>query len=191
MDCFSTDADARDDGALGVLRPLLLLSLAAIAVFAQSYTVLADGGVVQMQRSAGPFVITVFTAPAPLRSGPVEISIMIQDRNNQQPVLDAKITIILQKEGCQAIKSEARRELSKNKLLYAALLSIPGDGPWAIEATVVRNTEEHRINGVLTVAPPRPFLLTYWWALALPPVTIGLFVINQWLKRRLKTGWKI
>ncbi len=188
MDCFSADADARNDGALNALRPLLLLSIVAIAFSAQGYHAFADGGIVQIQRSAGPFVITVFTAPAPLRAGMAEISIMIQDSNNQHPVLDAEVTVILQRGGGKAIKAEAKREKSKNKLLYAALLNLPEAGRWEIGVTVVKNSEEIGISGVLTVAPPHPFLLTYWWVLALPPVTIGLFVLNQWLKRRLKAG---
>lgn len=188
MDRFSTDADARNDGPLSVLHALLFFGLAAVTLLAQSYPVLADGGVVQIQRSAGPFIITVFTAPIPLRAGPAEISIMIQDNKNQNPVLDAKVAAMLGRDGGETIKVEARREQSKNKLLYAALLSIPEAGRWEIEVTVVKNFEEHKITGVMTVAPPRYFLLTYWWALALPPVTIALFVLNQWLKRRQKAG---
>jgi hypothetical protein len=184
MDYFSADADARTDGALTMSRALLLLSLVAVALFAQAYPALADGGVVQIQRSSGPFVITLFTAPAPLRAGPTDISIMVQDSNNH-PVLDAKVTVRLYGEGGKAIKAEAGREKSKNKLLYAALVNLREAGRWEIEVTVVRNSEEIRINGVMIVAPPRLFLLTYWWPLALPPVAIGLFVINQWLKSKM------
>jgi hypothetical protein len=185
MDNFTADADARIDGALTVLRALFHLNLVAVALFAQSYPAFADGGILQMQRSAGPFVITVFTAPAPLRAGPADISILVQDSSNHNPVLDAKVTVSLYREGGEAIKAEARREQSKNKLLYAALLNLPEEGRWKIEVIVVRNSEEAKIGGAIIVAPQRPFLLTYWWTLALPPVAIGLFVINQWLKRKI------
>ncbi len=184
MDYFSADADARTDGALIVLRVLFHLSLVVVALFAQAHPALADGGIVQMQRSSGPFVITVFTAPVPLRAGPADISILIQDSSNH-PILDAQVWVILHKEGGEAIKAEARRGRSKNRLLYAALLNLPEAGRWEIEVAVVKNSEETGISGVMMVAPPRSFLLIYWWTLAIPPVAIGLFVINQWLKGKL------
>jgi hypothetical protein len=184
MDYFSTDADARIDGALTVLRALILLNLVAAALFAQAYHALADGGILQMQRSSGPFVITVFTAPVPLRAGPADISILIQDNNNH-PVLDAQVTMIIRRESREAIKAEARRGQSKNRLLYTALLSLPEAGRWEIEVAVVRNSEETWISGVMMVAPPQSFLLSYWWTLAIPPVAICLFVINQCLKGRI------
>jgi hypothetical protein len=191
MDRFSAHADARDDGALSVRRPLLLLCLVAVVLFAQGYQVFADGGIVQLQRSAGPFVITVFTAPAPLCAGPADVSIMIQERNSMHPVLDAEVIVILQRDGGETIEAAAKRVQSKNKLLYTALMLVPKAGRWEIEVMVLRKPEEIRIGGTMTVAPPRHFLPTHWWVLALPPVTIGLFVINQWLKRRLKSGWKM
>jgi hypothetical protein len=163
------------------LLPLLPFFAFFVFTLAWVYPALADGGVVQMQRSAGPFVITVFTAPAPLRAGPADISIMVQDGDN--PVLDAEVTVRFHREGGEAIEAEATRERSKNKLLYAALVSMPEAGSWEIDVAVVRNSEETRIDGVMIVAPPPPFLLTYWWTLALPPVAIGLFVINQWLRK--------
>jgi FixH len=184
MDYFSADADAWTDGALTVLRALFHLSLVVVALAAQACPALADGGIVQMQRSSGQFVITVFTAPVPLRAGPADISIMIQDSNNH-PVLDADVTVILHREGGESIKAEAKRGQSKNRLLYTALLSLPEAGRWEIEVAVVRNTEKTRISGVMMVAPPRSFLLTYWWTLAIPPVAIGLFIINQWLKAKI------
>jgi hypothetical protein len=189
MDYFSADADARTDGALIVLRVLIHLSLVVVALFAQTHSALADGGIVQMQRSSGPFVITVFTAPVPLSAGPADISILIQDSNNHS-ILDAQVSVFIHREGVEAIKADARRDQSKNRLLYSALLNLPEAGRWEIEVAVVRNSEETRVSGVMMVAPPRSFLLTYWWTLALPPVVIGLFVINQWLKKRLRAGWK-
>ncbi len=174
-----------------VFRVLFLLYLCIVLILAQVSPALADGGIVQMQQTSGPFLITVFTAPAPLRAGPAEISLMIQDSNNQQPVLNAEVILILSREeGMENIKVEARRAQAKNKLLYTALLNLPEAGRWKFEATVVSISEEARISGVMTVAPPRAFLLTYWWSLALPPICIGLFAINQWLKRRLMNGWK-
>ncbi|MBO0798566.1 MAG: hypothetical protein J2P31_07065 [Blastocatellia bacterium] len=150
-------------------------------------TALADGGVMQLHRSSGPFVITVFTAPAPLRAGTVDISVMVQDSRSQSPLLDANIVVSLYNEDGKAIKAEARRDLSRNKLFYSAIVILPEAGRWTIEVTVRRNSEETRIDGAMTVAARESVLLANWWALALPPAMIVLFMLNQWLKSRMNS----
>ncbi|MBO0722964.1 MAG: hypothetical protein J2P41_19215, partial [Blastocatellia bacterium] len=80
-------------------------------------TALADGGVVQLHQSSGPFVITVFTAPTPLRAGTADISVMVQDSQSDSPLLDANVIVSLYSEDGKALKAEARRALSRNMLL--------------------------------------------------------------------------
>jgi hypothetical protein len=173
-----------------VFRAALLLSFGAAALLIQVSHGLADGGVLLMKQSSGALWIAVFTEPAPLRAGLADISVLIQDRDSQQPVLNAEVMVVLHRKGRETIRTQARREQAKNRLLYAALLNLPEAGRWEMEVTVVRNSEEAKISGVMTVAPPRPFLLTYGWPLAFPPISIGLFVMNQWLKRHPKGRWK-
>src|SRR6185369_1449073 len=104
---------------------MLVVAIAWIASIIQAH---ADGGVVQFKKSAGPFVITVFTTPSPLRAGPVDISLLIQSRENQQPALDCQALVQLRKEGAMNIRSEATHEAAQNKLLYAAQAHIPEPG---------------------------------------------------------------
>ena len=99
----------------------MLITMAWIACIIRAN---ADGGAVQFEKSAGPFVITVFTTPSPLRAGPIDISLMIRSRNSQQPVLDCQTVVQLRKEGAMSIRSEATREAAQNKLLYAAPLKV-------------------------------------------------------------------
>ncbi|HEV3163089.1 MAG TPA: hypothetical protein VGZ22_03530, partial [Isosphaeraceae bacterium] len=40
---------------------------------------LADGGTLRVSERQGAYEVTVFTAPAFLRAGPVEISVLVQD----------------------------------------------------------------------------------------------------------------
>src|SRR5689334_6537031 len=93
---------------------MLLSAIAWVAGIIQAH---ADGGVVQFEKSAGPFVITVFTTPSPLRAGPVDISLMIQSHDSQQPVLDCQAIVQLRKEGAASIRSEATHETAQNRLL--------------------------------------------------------------------------
>src|SRR5262245_48899009 len=156
----------------------------AAAVLALNSRARADGGFVELHQAVGPFVVTVFTAPVSLRAGPVDISILVQDRANGQPVLDGEVLVRLQGEGGVTLVERATREMAQNKLLYSALMTLPEAGPWKLEVTIKRGKEAASVLGQMSVAAPRPFLLSYWRSLSLPPVVIALFALNQWLKRR-------
>jgi hypothetical protein len=166
---------------------MLLVAIAWSAGIIEAH---ADGGAVQFAKSAGPFVITVFTTPSPLRAGPVDISLMIQSRDSQQPVLDCQAFVQLRKEGAMNIRSEATHEAAQNKLLYAAPVNIPEPGLWELEVAIQRGDDSINVAGEITVASSNPVLLVYWRSLALPPLLISLFALNQWLKRRSTKGGK-
>ena len=143
----------------------------------------ADGGTLQFKKSAGPFSITVFTTPSPLRSGPVDISLIIQSSDNQ-PLLDCVTEVQLRKEGEVSIRSEATHGAAQNKLFYAAQVRIPKAGVWDLEVTIRRGDDSAKVSGTITLAASKPVLLVYWRSLAIPPILISLFALNQWLKRR-------
>jgi hypothetical protein len=166
----------------------MAMLLIAIACFARMIQAHADGGAVQFERAAGPFVITVFTTPSPLRAGPVDISLMVQDRDSQQPVLDCQALVQLRKEGATSIRSEATHEAAQNKLLYAAQVKVPESGLWELEVAIQRGDDSINVVGEIIVASSVPVLLVYWRSLALPPLFISLFAVNQWLKRRSGKG---
>ena len=70
------------------------LSVSILLMLAQAIA-LADGGAVELRKEAGAFVITVFTSPAPLSSGPVDVSLLLQNRNGLEPLLDADVSLLL------------------------------------------------------------------------------------------------
>jgi len=162
--------------------------LIAIAWSARIMPALADGGTVQFEKPAGPFVITVFTTPSPLRAGPVDISLMVQDRENRQPVLDCQALVQLRKEGAMSVRSGATHEAAQNKLLYAAQVNLSEPGPWELEVAIEHGSDSINVAGQIAVAASAPVLLVYWRSLALPPLFISLFALNQWLKRRSVKG---
>ena len=166
---------------------MLLIAITGFAGIIQAH---ADGGTVQFEKSAGPFVITVFTTPSPLRAGPVDISLMIQSRDSQQPVLDCQALVQLRKEAAINIRSEATHEAAQNKLLYAAPVNVPEPGPWELKVAIQHGDDSINVSGEITVAPANPVLLVYWRSLILPPLLISLFAVNQWLKRRSTKGDK-
>jgi hypothetical protein len=91
LDRFPADADARDgDAMIKILFPAVAISLQAVAF--------ADGGSIQLRREAGDLAITAFTSPVPLSVGLSDISVLIQNRNALDPVLDADVRLILHSE---------------------------------------------------------------------------------------------
>jgi hypothetical protein len=168
--------------------PLMAMLFVAIALFARVMPAHADGGAVQFEKSSGQFVITIFTAPSPLRAGPVDIGLLVRDRKDQQPVFDCQVLIQLHKEGAMSIRSQATHEAAHNKLFYAAQVKIPESGLWELEVEIHHGDQSIVFNGEIAVASASPVLLVYWRSLALPPVLISLFAVNQWLKRRRVKG---
>jgi len=164
-------------GSHGLLLMFALLTLCTPAH--------ADGGLVVLHQETGPFIVTVFTAPNPLRAGPVDISVLVQNPANDQPVLDGDVLVRLRSEGGMTLKAQATREMAQNKLLYSALMTLPEAGRWEMAVTIKQGDQAASILGQVSAAAPRPFLLSYWRSLSLPPIFVGLFVLNQWLKRRI------
>jgi hypothetical protein len=107
-------------------NPKLLLP---VAIMLAQASALADGGTVQLRQDAGPFVITVFTSPAPLSAGPVDISLLLQNRNGLEPVLDANVSLLLRANASGSeIRARPTREQAQNKLLYAAPVTFAESG---------------------------------------------------------------
>jgi hypothetical protein len=168
---------------------LFKLLLPALVILAQA-TALADGGAVQLRREAGDLVITVFTSPSPLSVGPVDISLLLQNRDSLEPVLDAKIALLLHRDamttGGSGIEFEAgpTREQARNKLLYAAPVMFSQPGKWQIAVSVLRNGKKTDAVGIFEVMPAPAKAVAYAGYIAFPPVMIGLFMLRERLIRR-------
>lgn len=145
----------------------------------------ADGGAVQLRKEVGDLVATVFTSPSPLSVGPVDISVLLQQRSGLEPVLDANVFVFLRDQASGAeIQAHPTREQARNKLLYAAPLMFSKQGKWEITITVGRNGKETGVAGILEVAPAPGRAVSYAGFIVFPPVMIGLFVIRERLIRR-------
>jgi len=157
----------------------LAVGLSALSLRAQ-----ADGGLVQLRQMAGPFVVTVFAAPSPPRVGLVDVSVLAQDRADGRAALDVEVFVRLRSAGGTIVAGRATREASRNKPLYSALMNLPEAGKWELEVTIKKGKSADSAFGQLSVAAPRPFLLSYWRSLSLPWVVVTLFAMKEWLKRR-------
>src|SRR5262245_51477742 len=147
----------------------------------------ADGGVVLCRRTGAPFDITVFFAEMPLRPGPADLSVLLEQAEGHSPILDAQVFIELEHERGMIIRAEATRSQARNKLLYCSLIDVPLSGQWKMRVHVIHGDNAADVFSNLVVAAPQPLLLSYWKLTAAPPVVIILFIVNQWLRRRSDT----
>lgn len=152
--------------------------------FLAANLLLADGGVVQFRRQSGSLSITLFGAPAPLRAGVADFSVLVETIADTSAALDASVELRLSKPGEQPIALPATRAQAANKLLYAAQPRIPSAGVWQADVQVTRNGMTFDASGEVHVLPQESPMEVVWPYLALVPVGVLFFLVNQWLKSR-------
>jgi len=146
----------------------------------------ADGGVVRLSQLAGPFGVTIFSAPAPVRVGLADISVLVQRRDSHAIVLDADVALrlVAQADPSLTIATAATHQAATNKLLYAASVDFPMSGAWRLAAIVQDSTGVAEVVTEVMVEAPAPPLATYWPYFSVPPLAIVLFGLHQWLAAR-------
>ena len=174
---------------------------AAMALLATTSSHLrADGGITVGQIERDGLRITVFAAPVPIRAGPLDVTLLVQEIPSNEPVTDAVISCSVQKIGppspgpvrlpawCSSIATGARIPAtsahSRNKLLLGAYLPLTEPGRWELDIQVTRGPAH--FTGALRLdaaAPPTP--VSIWWPLiALVPAAIILYA-----SRSRRSSW--
>jgi hypothetical protein len=167
-------------------------------ILATSRLAFADGGAIQFQGDTGAYRLTIFTQPPTLRAGPVDITVLLQDRSQLNPLLDAKVTFDLRAldgnatnmapwmpPACAMNKTAGLSDIAaklghgENRLFYGSVVQIPGSGHWQLQTRIQRGTETAEISTVLNVGPARPPILAYWRLFLLVPAGILGFVLHQ------------
>jgi len=170
--------------------------LAVLAVWALTGTlspppVAGDGGTMRVVEPAGPFVVGVFSTPEPLRVAPADLSVLVLERANGRPVLDAAVALELRPpDGSNDApqRLEATHAQATNKLLYAATFRPTVAGEWTLHVTVERGTEAADVGCPLPVVRDRAGLAAIWPYLAIPPVAVALYALRAWLSDRRRQG---
>ena len=190
-------------GLVRLLRWLLIFGLSLSNAH-------ADGGIVRLREAKGPFLVTIFTAGAPVQDGPGDVSVLVQRRDSGDAILDAAVGLLftppapsvskpieqlcgapgaapqVQNPGQRATKFSVRatRAQASNKLLYAAPVRFAVPGEWTLEAVVTRGSDSARVSCVIAVSPPAGRLIGLLPYLLLPPLVMVLFSINQSLRKQ-------
>jgi hypothetical protein len=149
-----------------------------------------DGGAVRLSQQAGPYRVTVFTAPTPLRAGPVDVSVFVQDGAGGEPLPDVTVRITLTPAGRsgQALEARASREAATNKLFQAATFDLATPGPWQLVTAVEGPRGEARCVCEIEVEAPPPRWVELWPWFAWPVVPVVLYALHQVLGRKGRQG---
>jgi len=205
MNRTHSNASLQSERALARILVWVTISLLPLAAK-------ADGGVMRMRQTQGPFVVTIFSLPGAANGLPTDVTVMVQRRNSGAVVMDATVDLSLvapagarlnpgdvlcglarnlPSPGAPAVLAEpasfpATHAQAVNKLLYGASLTLRAAGNWQLRATVRQGDEEARVACVLPVGMPPNKVAALWPCLALPPIAIALFAVNQWLRFKLE-----
>ena len=160
----------------------------------------ADGGITVGQIEREGLRVTVFAAPVPIRAGPLDVTLLVQEISSNRPVTDAIVFCSVRKLSppspgpirlpawCSSIAPGSRIPAtsahSRNKLLFGAYLPLTEPGRWELDIQVTRGPAH--FTGALRLdaaAPPTP--VSIWWPLiALVPAAIILYA-----SRSRRSSW--
>jgi hypothetical protein len=145
-------------------------------------TARADGGTLRLAQQQGPYRIAVFTDPTPLRTGPVDVSVLLQDASTGEPFPEVPVLLELTPEDRpeETLRVEAGLSAS-NRLFRAATVDL-GAGRWQVAVRVFGPAGEASAQVEMEVGPPPPRWQEVWPWIAWPLIPIGLFALRERLK---------
>jgi hypothetical protein len=149
-------------------------------------TAAADGGRLRVSAPVGAALVTVFTSPTPVRVGVADVSVLLQRREDDAPILDATVSVALHAldDPSRQRTTAATRAAATTPLLYTVLLDVPAPGRWAVDVGVRAADADGTVSFELEVAEALPPALAFWPYFALPAVAVGLYALHQRLQAR-------
>jgi hypothetical protein len=167
----------------GSHRSPAILAMALAALLLLAPPLLGNGGIVRFSRATvGPYFVTVYSAPTPLRTGELDISVLVQDSANQTVevpiVVVASPVVLVEGATAEPIRKPATRAQATNKLFEAAKFDVDAPGEWSFEIEIAD-------VGQLTFQAPvaRTTILDRPWLMAtlivLPLAVLGWFFLGR------------
>lgn len=149
-----------------------------------------DGGAVRLVEQRGEDRIAVFTSPDPLRSGPIDVSLLIQNAATGQAIdsVEAIVTLRSRTSPVVELRAPATTAAATNKLLRAALVDLPKPGWWDVEVDCRVEGRPARVSFAVEAGPPLPDWLTVWPWFAWPAGAVLIFAAHRRLVVRKRTA---
>ena len=162
--------------------------LVVVFLFQPLAALYADGGAVRLSEQRGNYRITVFTSPNPLRAGPVDVSIFVQDAAPGEPVPDAQISVRAapRERPEAAIHQRATSKAATNKLFQAALIDLPEAGWWDVAIIVEGLRAPVEVHFEMEAEQPLPRVWEMMPWITWPVVVVFLFLVHKGLVQRKK-----
>jgi len=163
-----------------VRRGLAFLLLLVLMV---APPLLGNGGTVRISNAAlGPYTVTVYSSPTPLRTGELDVSVMVQDSAGSvlTPSVMVEARPVALEEGASAepIRKRATRAQATNKLFQAAKFDVEAPGDWEFTVEV---GEAGSLSFSSAVVPStlldRPYLLA--GLVLLPLILLGWLMLGR------------
>lgn len=152
---------------------------------------LADGGTLRLILAAPPLVISVFTAPEPLRVGSADVSVLVQDGSAAGPVLlDTKIELRLRAPNGGSRTLVPSHAAAANRLFQSALVELSQPGRWQLTVTVHHDHDAATVACDVLVGSRAPRLAAAWPWLALPALLVAMFLWRQRLRGRRRSLYR-
>jgi hypothetical protein len=170
------------------MRAGVTLLLVSSLILQPSSLARAHGGVVRLCERAGNYQLAVFTSPTPLRAGPVEVSVLVQDPATGACTPGARVTVRLTAPVSGRVREyPATPEAATNRLFHAAVLELPEAGRWDVEVIVDGPQGPARARFPVEAGAALPRWLELWPWFSWPALAIALFGLHQVLVRRQRT----
>jgi hypothetical protein len=146
----------------------------------------ADGGSVRLSEQQGKYRITVFTAPTPVRAGPVDVSVLVQEAATGELAPGVRVMIKLERPESAGwtLQYPATTEAATNKLFHAATFDLPEPGCYLVEVQIDGDLGEAQVRFELSADEGSPQWPSMWACVGWPVVAILLFGVHQRLVRR-------
>lgn len=140
----------------------------------------------RFSRKCGAYQLSLFTAPAQLRAGAVDFSVLLQDQAGRALADEGAVTIVatLVASPHRSVSGVASAEGATNKLMRAVSLPLTEAGRWRVAVEFVRSAEVASVATEIEVGPPPPPWAELGPWIGWPAAAAALFVIHQELVRR-------
>jgi cytochrome c oxidase assembly factor CtaG len=147
-----------------------------------------DDQALRWSKESGPFQVSVFV-PADLETGPTSFSVLVQDRNTREALLDWSMDL----SACPpnsahgSISSiRATHEGSRNKLLHTVEMDLPAAGDWTLGITLRRQSKRAVLWLPFRVEKRESMIHEVWPCLVFPgfgAVLLGTYLWRHRLDR--------
>jgi hypothetical protein len=166
---------------------VVALSVLCLTLLIGTTEIRADGGTLRFYGRRGDRVISVFTTPNPLRVGPADLSVLVQQAESGRAMTNVSVEVLAypvdQPESKMSVV--ATPEAATNKLLRAATLELHRPGRWRVELCIEGLAPNPPIEFETEVADATvPWLQLSLW-IGWPLLPIALYAIQQFRENRI------